>query len=81
MKKSQLRQIIKEEISRVLKENSINEYMSEDQQLYYQEVIKNNKWDSYEEARQYLEHEGLEDDGIISSILDNAGMNDYETNS
>ena len=46
MKRTQLRQIIKEEISKVLKENSVNEYMSEDQQLYYQEVIKNNKWET-----------------------------------
>tara|TARA_R110000824_G_scaffold130195_19_gene291950 strand:+ start:2464 stop:2823 length:360 start_codon:yes stop_codon:yes gene_type:complete len=119
MKKSQLRQIIKEEIKRSLreavtpeikgklnkslmayhneggtkeqvismvntvfgkKENSVNEYASEAQQDYYGEVIKNTKWDSYEEAWGYLESQGLED-RMISNILTNAGMDDYETNS
>jgi SOS response regulatory protein OraA/RecX len=79
MKKSQLRQIIKEEISKVLKENSVNEYASEAQQLHYQEIIKNNEWESYEAAWKYLQNEGLED-RMISSILDNAGMDDENEN-
>ena len=42
---------------------------NEAQQSYYEEVIKNNEWDSYEDARDWLENQGL-NDGMIDSILD-----------
>mgnify|MGYP005990545901 FL=1 len=42
---------------------------NEAQQSYYEEVIKNNEWDSYEDARDWLENQGL-NGGMIDSILD-----------
>lgn len=47
--------------------NLVSEY--EQQQDYYEEVIKNNEWDSYESARDWLDTQGL-NDGMIDSILD-----------
>jgi hypothetical protein len=42
---------------------------NEAQQSYYEEVIKNNEWDSYEDARVWLENQDL-NDFMIDSILD-----------
>lgn len=39
------------------------------QQEYYEEIIKNNEWDSYESAHAWLEDQGLSG-GVIDSILD-----------
>ena len=42
---------------------------NEAQQSYYEEVIMNNEWDSYESAYAWLEDQGL-NSGMIDSILD-----------
>lgn len=42
---------------------------NEAQQSYYEEVIKNNEWESYEFARDWLVDQGL-NDSMIDVILD-----------
>ena len=46
--------------------NLVSENQGQD---YYEEVIKNNEWDSYESAYAWLEDQGL-NGGMIDSILD-----------
>lgn len=47
------------------------------QHSYYEEVIKNNEWDSYEVARDWLADQGL-NDSMINSILDTAYPKDQK---
>lgn len=62
-----MKHILAENLYR-FKAKNLNE-AGEDRQDYYEEIIKNNNWNSYEDAYAWLEDQGLSDH-MINTILD-----------